>query len=117
MIQENRARRGERPKANTNQDIDGYYDSVTKKVFLLDDWSGHTPIDIAGLLHELVHYAQYEAPRRFECREDEELEAYILSFDFVNDKFDNQWPHAVPGLRAARKRQTTCLRPKERGIN
>ena len=86
----------------------GLYNPTTKTVYLRDDWGGHTSLDWAFLTHELVHYAQDEANKKFECLEDEELEAYVLSFDFLNDRFGYQWPQAARNLRAKRKEQNTC---------
>ena len=86
----------------------GLYDLTTKTVYIPDDWFGHKPGDWGVLVHELVHYVQDEADKKFECAEDQELEAGILSANFVNDRFGNHWPDVVPELRAERKKQTTC---------
>ena len=85
----------------------GMYDPTTTTVLRRDDWVGFALEDLAMLVHELVHFAQNEAGAKFECAEDEELEAIIQSFDFINDRFGNQWQSIVPRLRATKK-STTC---------
>lgn len=86
----------------------GLYNPKLKTVFLREDWDGDTTKGWGKLAHELVHYAQFEADKKFQCREDEEQEALVLSFVFLNDKFDNQWPDAIARVHEVRRNQTTC---------
>ena len=81
---------------------------TSKTIYLRNDWLGHQPDDWGILVHELVHHVQVEAGKKFECAEDQELEAGILSANFVNDRFGNHWPEVVPELLAERKNQTEC---------
>ena len=88
--------------------FNGSYDPITKAVYLSSEWSGHTAGDWGILVHELVHYVQDTVGKKFECREDGELEAYVLSFDFLSDQLENQLPHAVRDFQAVREKQTEC---------
>ena len=98
-------------RVDADYEFHGSYKPNTKTVYLLDRWSGNTPIDWADLVHELVHYVQYETSKRFECREDRELEANVLTVNFINDRFKRPWPHIADDLRADRKKQATCTPP------
>ena len=91
----------------------GSYSHDTKTVNLRNDWNGHAPIAWATLVHELVHHAQVEARKIFQCREDEELEADVLSVNFINYKFGDPLPHMAGKIRTAREEQTTCTPPSE----
>ncbi len=91
----------------------GSYNHHSKTVYLRNDWNGHARKDWVVLVHELVHHAQVEARKRFECLEDEELEAIVLSVNFLNHKFGDPLPHMAGKIRTAREEQTTCAPPSE----
>ena len=46
----------------------GSYNSLTKSVYLRDDWGGHTRKNLDTLVHELVHYAQDEGGQEIRMR-------------------------------------------------
>jgi hypothetical protein len=87
------------------------YDPTAKRILLQHDWFGHTPSDWSTLAHELVHYAQVESGRRYRCHAEVELEATILSVEFINDRFDNQWANLVLELKSARANELLCAPP------
>ena len=108
--EENVKREGNYTEWDEGSDFEfsGAYEPITKTVYLSFEWSGHTAGDWGILVHELVHYVQDTVGKKFECREDRELEAYVLSYDFLNDRLENHWPNAVRDLQAIREKQTEC---------
>ncbi len=96
-------------------DLLGFYDEATKTVYLRNEWVGGTREDWETLVHELVHYAQAQSKRRYRCVADFELEATILSIEFLNDRFDNQWADAVLKLKSARSNELLCSPPSKAG--
>ena len=95
---------------DADYEFHGFYNSYSRTVYLRDDWSGHTPNDWFTLAHELVHYAQDEADKKFACDEDKELEADVLSAYLLKDRFGDRWLELVSRLIADRKKQATCTR-------
>ena len=95
---------------DADYEFHGLYNSNSKTGYLRDDWSGHSPNDWFTLAHELVHYAQDGADKKFECHEDKGLEADVVSAYFLNDRFGDRWLEIVSQLIAARKKQATCTR-------
>ena len=97
------------------RDLAGRYDPATKTVYLLNEWVGGTREDWETLVHELVHYAQAKSKRHYRCRADFELEATILSIEFLNDRFDNQWANLVLKLKSVRENELLCSPQPEAG--
>lgn len=70
----------------TPPDVGAYFDPDTMAITLRDGWSERSPLDVAILVHELVHYMQISAKVPYECAGQLEPQAY---------KVDKWWSTAA----------------------
>jgi hypothetical protein len=62
--------------ATQPQDIVALYHDASKTIFLTDNWTGTTPVDISVLVHEMVHHLQNLGNLVHECPPAREKLAY-----------------------------------------
>ena len=91
-----------------DQTILGAYDARTQTIFLRDDWDSRNAADVSVLVHELVHYLEDRASRRYECLGEREALAYEAQQRWLR-LFGKDLQSAF-GLDAfTLKMRTTCL--------
>jgi hypothetical protein len=70
-----------------------YYDARREQIVLRRGWRADNPFDVSILVHELVHFMQDEAGRRYPCPGAREKEAYAAQEAWLQsqgiDLFDN----------------------------
>jgi hypothetical protein len=59
-----------------DQTILGAYDPRSQTIFLRDDWDSRDVAHVSVLVHELVHWLEDSASRRYECPGEREALAY-----------------------------------------
>ncbi len=71
-----------------------YYDTRRDEIVLPRGWRPDDPFDVSILVHELVHFMQDEAGRRYPCPGAREKEAYAAQEAWLKsqgiDLFDNK---------------------------
>ena len=61
----------------TERNVVAVYDTVSKTIFLPDDWIGVSAADQSILVHEIVHHLQNLSQQKFECPAAREKLAYL----------------------------------------
>ena len=56
--------------------IEALYDGDTRRILLLEDWTGATPEELSVLVHEMVHHLQAAAGTTYACPAEREVLAY-----------------------------------------
>ena len=67
----------EEPAAEKERNIVAVYDTLSRTVYLPENWRGESPADQSILVHELVHHLQNIAGTKFECPAAREKAAYL----------------------------------------
>lgn len=68
-------------RAALGQDGDGHgfvalYDDTSQTIYLPNDWSASSPVDVSILVHEMVHHLQNVEGIDYPCEEGREYPAY-----------------------------------------
>ena len=61
------------------------YDISLRKIYLVEPWRATDPLDVATLLHELIHDVQF-LNRTWECPNATEWEAYKLHAEWLEEQ-------------------------------
>jgi hypothetical protein len=62
--------------SDLGRDLVALYEDATRTIYLLEGWTGTTPLDESVLVHEMVHHLQNVAGLRYECAQAREKPAY-----------------------------------------
>lgn len=77
---------GKAPGARSFGEVLAVYDYPTKTVRLRKGWDEKNTVHVSILLHELVHYMQFESGRSYECRGDLEKVAYDAQRKYLAER-------------------------------
>jgi hypothetical protein len=59
-----------------NSNVEAFYNSLTRTIYLPHGWNADTPRDVSMLVHEMVHYVQDRTGMRFACAGERERMAF-----------------------------------------
>ena len=62
--------------SDVTRDLVALYEDATRTIYLLEGWTGTTPVEESVLVHEMVHHLQNAAGLKYECGQAREKPAY-----------------------------------------
>ena len=65
------------PPGRSRRNIEAVYDDSSRTIYLDQNWTGLTPVEMSVLVHEMVHHLQNVAGLKYECAQAREEVAYI----------------------------------------
>ena len=69
--------------SDKNLFVEGLYVHRERTVYLRTEWTGRTEEEIVLLVHELAHYLQLRARKKFPCMKSYEYDAIRLSIRYI----------------------------------
>lgn len=67
----------EETRTSSERNVDAVYDTISRTIYLPNDWIGKSAADQSILVHEMVHHLQNLAGIKFECPAAREKTAYL----------------------------------------